>query len=194
MIIRKIAFHHILVFHGDQEVVLPTAKKGTLTVIVGPNNSGKTSVIRALKFWFYGENGIPRKSNLPLLLNNNAKSETEVGRELEGWVEVTFERETHEGKETLCLRRTLKGKRVGDVRWEITSISLRQILPGARLEHNERIERQWQSRLEGMMPPALFDAFYFKGEPLDGKLLGDISSIWQALGPFSTASSKRASR
>jgi DNA repair exonuclease SbcCD ATPase subunit len=34
------------------------------------------------------------------------------------------------------------------------------------------------------MPKPLFDAFYFKGEPLDGRLLGDVASIRQALGLF----------
>lgn len=99
MILRKLALHHFLTYSGDQHLELPARDEGSsLTIIVGPNNSGKTSLIRALKFWFYGEQGVPKKADLPLYLNNKAKSETEIGRSLEGWVEVTFEHETNRGQ------------------------------------------------------------------------------------------------
>jgi DNA sulfur modification protein DndD len=184
MIIRKLALHHFLTYHGDQGIDLPTGKSSSLTIIVGPNNSGKTSIVRALKFWFYGEQGVPKKADLPLYLNNKAKGETEIGKSLEAWVEVTFEHETTHGKETTILRRTLSASRVSPDRWEVRSVSLRQILPGARPDNSPEAEQGWQRLLEGLMPKPLFDAFYFKGEPLDGRLLGDVASIRQALGLF----------
>ena len=59
MIIREITFHNFLVYHGTQKIELPAKGGSALTVIVGPNNSGKTSFIRGLKFWLYGEKGVP---------------------------------------------------------------------------------------------------------------------------------------
>ena len=38
--------------------------------------------------------------------------------------------------------------------------------------------------MDRMAPRVLFDAFYFKSEPLDGKLLGDVNWIRTALGQF----------
>jgi len=100
MIISRISFQHILTYYGNQTVELPTSGERTLTIVVGPNNSGKTSIIRALKFGFYGEAGLPRKGDLPLFLCNKAKAETPVGKSLLGWVEITFERAENQGKET----------------------------------------------------------------------------------------------
>jgi len=184
MIIREIVFHHFLVYHGDQGVKLPATGKSALTVVVGPNNSGKTSFIRGLKFWLYGENGVSKKSDLPLLLNNRAKAQVNVGGTLEAWVQVTFERQTIEGTETVTLRRTMEGRRRGPETWEVDSVSLRQIMTGARPQNDSKTAERWQARLEGMMPKALYDAFYFKGEPLDGKLLADVTGIRAALGLF----------
>jgi hypothetical protein len=184
MIISRLSFQHILTYYGNQTVELPTSGERTLTIVVGPNNSGKTSIIRALKFWFYGEAGLPRKGDLPLFLCNKAKAETPVGKSLIGWVEITFERAENQGKETYCLRRTIDAKRVSEDRWEIREVSLAQIRTTARPPVQPDESGRLQRMIEGMVPKALFDAFYFKGEPLDGKLLGDVGSIRQALGQF----------
>lgn len=180
MILKSLTLRHILTYYGDQALDFPQSKSASLTVIVGPNNSGKTSVIRALKFWFYGEAGLPKKADLPLLLSNRAKAETPVGQSLIGWVEVTFQRL----EETIILRRTIEAKRLSQDRWDVREVRLEHS-PGGRLPKYFRDnEGYYQRMLEGMVPRVLFDAFYFKGEPLDGKLLGDVTSIRSALGQF----------
>lgn len=184
MIISRLSFQHILTYYGNQTVELPTTGERTLTIVVGPNNSGKTSIIRALKFWFYGEAGLPRKGDLPLFLCNKAKAETPIGQSLTGWVEVAFERTGLQGKETFCLRRTIEGKRVSDDRWEVRDVRLLHVRGGARPTLDQDEGGRFQRMIESLVPKALFDAFYFKGEPLDGKLLGDVGSIRQALGQF----------
>jgi DNA repair exonuclease SbcCD ATPase subunit len=184
MVIRKITLHHILTYYGDQSVELPTAGNRTLSVLVGPNNSGKTSIIRALKFWFYGKSGIAGKKDPSTYLSNRAKDETPVGKTLEGWVEITFERQGAKDKEILTLRRTIEAKRSGESRWELKSSELYFHKPGARIPMQSDDEDHYQRMIESMVPRVLFDAFYFKGEPLDGKLLGDVGSIREALGQF----------
>jgi DNA sulfur modification protein DndD len=184
MILREITFHNFLVYHGTQKIELPAKGESALTVVVGPNNSGKTSFIRGLKFWLYGEKGVPKKTDLPLLLNNKAKSETPVGSSVQAWVEVKFERQTSEGSQTVNLRRSVEGSRRGPENWQVGEILLREYVSGRKLDSDPRESDRWQARLEGMMPRALFDAFYFKGEPLDGKLLGDVTGIREALGLF----------
>lgn len=184
MVIRTITLHHILTYYGVQSVELPTSAKGTLSVLVGPNNSGKTSLIRALKFWFYGQSGIARKKDPSTYLSNRAKEETPVGQTLEGWVEITFERQGAKDKEILTLRRTIEAKRSGGNRWEFKSSGLYIHKPGARMPMQSDDEDHYQRMIKSMVPQVLFDAFYFKGEPLDGKLLGDVGSIREALGQF----------
>lgn len=60
MIIRHLTFHHFLLYHGDQQLELPTDGERTLTVVVAPNNAGKTSIIRGaqvLVLWREGFDG-----------------------------------------------------------------------------------------------------------------------------------------
>jgi DNA sulfur modification protein DndD len=184
MVIKKISFKNILTYYGEQSIELPTTSESSLTVIVGPNNSGKTSIIRALKFWFYGEDALPSRSSIPLFLSNKAKAETAVGNTLEGWVEVIFERSGHQGKEVICLRRRIEGKRAAEDRWSINEVSLDLVKLGGRPIIEEDKGGRYQRMIESIVPRLLFDAFYFKGEPLDGKLLGDVGSIREALGQF----------
>jgi DNA sulfur modification protein DndD len=184
MIIRHLTLHHFLAYYGDQTLALPTDGERTLTVVVGPNNSGKTSIIRGLKFWFYGERGLMDGSKPVSLLSNRAKAKVEVGGTLHTWVEVCFERDGQRGKESHTLRRTIEAKRVGENQWDVRSISLAQVGGGARPVLRPDEGNKYQRMLDSLVPPVLFDAFYFKGEPLDGKLLGDVSSIREALGQF----------
>lgn len=184
MVIRHIHFHHFLLYHGDQRLELPTDGDRTLTVVVGPNNSGKTSIIRGLKFWFYGEKGLVDNTKPLSLMSNRAKAAVDVGGTLETWVEVCFTRSGLNGPETLTLRRVIEAKKVAEDRWDLRSLALFQVSGGARPQLRPDDGNKYQRMLEAMVPPALFDAFYFKGEPLDGKLLGDVGSIREALGQF----------
>jgi DNA sulfur modification protein DndD len=184
MILHEIRFHHFLAYFGDQAVALPSGGESALTVIVGPNNSGKTSFLRGLKFWLYGEKAFPNEPELLLLANLRAKSETAVGKSLSVWVEVTFERQSSAGNERVTLRRTLECNRRGPEQWVKSGVRLEPFSKGYRVDSTEKERSDWQTRLEGMMPRALFDAFYFKGEPLDGKVLGEVAGIREALGMF----------
>jgi hypothetical protein len=87
MIIRHLTFHHFLLYHGDQRLELPTDGERTLTVVVAPNNAGKTSIIRGLKFWFYGEKGLTENSKPLALMSNRAKAET-AGDKRVTWLQL----------------------------------------------------------------------------------------------------------
>src|SRR5438477_1763460 len=56
MIIREIEFHNFLRFYGTSKLPLigQESHPSTLTLILAPNDSGKTSLIRGLEFLFYG--------------------------------------------------------------------------------------------------------------------------------------------
>lgn len=54
MLIKELRISDFLVFPGEQVITLPTEGESNLVVILAPNNTGKTNVIRALKFFFYG--------------------------------------------------------------------------------------------------------------------------------------------
>lgn len=54
MLIKELRICDFLVFPREQVIELPTEGDSNLVVILAPNNTGKTNVIRALKFLFYG--------------------------------------------------------------------------------------------------------------------------------------------
>lgn len=83
MIIRHITIHNLFTYYGSQTLELPTGEENSLTVVVAPNNSGKTSIIRALKFAFYGEKGMPPNTILAELINNRHKERVDQMYKLE---------------------------------------------------------------------------------------------------------------
>lgn len=74
--------------------------------------------------------------------------------------------------------------KVGQDRWMQPRITLSRVhhMPDIRLELDP--DGLYETRLRTMVPEELFDAFYFRGEPLDGKLLGGVSAIRQSLASF----------
>ena len=58
MLIKELRICDFLVFPGEQANTLPTEGESNLVVILAPNNTGKTNVIRALKFLFYGHDSL----------------------------------------------------------------------------------------------------------------------------------------
>jgi DNA repair exonuclease SbcCD ATPase subunit len=139
MVIRHLHFHHFLLYFGDQRLDLPAEGERTLTVVVGPNNSGKTSIIRGLKFWFYSERGLLDHSKPLELVSNRAKAEVEVGGTLQTWVEVCFTRSGANGPETLTLRRVIEAKKTSGDHWNLQPSSLVQAGGGPRPQLQTRV-------------------------------------------------------
>ena len=179
MIFHEFRISDFLVFPGEQSVTIPTKNDGNLVVILAPNNTGKTSIIKALKFLLYGhlpgtDTGAEQK-----LLNDSAKSATAVGSELSGWIEATIERDG----DRRCIRRTITVKRGPSDAWRTVEVKLEEVKRGRSTVFLPD-EGSLQRDLRRLVPEMLFDAFYFQGEPLKGELLGDIGSIRKSLNSF----------
>ena len=67
MLIERLRFKDFLVFRGDQQLVFSFKKGRNLTLVLAPNNTGKTSIIRALEFLLYGEPQMGALEKLPNL-------------------------------------------------------------------------------------------------------------------------------
>ena len=180
MIIQQLRLCNFLVFPGEQVMDLPTEKDTNIVVVLAPNNTGKTSVIRALKFLFYGHLSDCNPATAFRLINDRARAEAKVGVEVSGWVEITLEREDG----PLCIRRTIKSRKTGKDQWLEPSLSLCRVVHDVKTRLFTDEEELLETKLRTLVPETLFDAFYFKGEPLDGKLLGGVSAIRQSLATF----------
>jgi predicted nucleic acid-binding Zn-ribbon protein len=182
MIIKEIRLSNFLVFPGEQVLELPTDKDSNVVVILAPNNTGKTNIIRALKFLFYGNLADCTEATAHRLIHDGARSGAKVGSEVHGWVQVTLELDGEE----LALRRTVKSRKRGADQWLPAELSFGQLVPDGRVRHKLLLDSDgiYQTKLRTMVPEQIFDAFYFRGEPLDGKLLGGVNAIRKSLASF----------
>jgi DNA sulfur modification protein DndD len=180
VIFKQLKFSDFLVFSGEQSLDLRSERDNSLVVILAPNNTGKTSVIRALKFLFYGDLADCNESTAHRLLNDRTRALCPSGSELVGYVQATVE---FDGQ-ALTVQRSIRARKSGKDQWLNPAIELSEVRIGGNTVLTPDRQGILQGRLTTMVPPTLFDAFYFKGEPLDGKLLGGVSGIRKSLESF----------
>lgn len=182
MIIKEIRLSDFLVFSGEQSIKLPTSAASNVVVILAPNNTGKTNIIRALKFLFYGHLTDCTEATSYRLIHDGTRAEAKIGCEVTAWVQISIDLDGDE----LTLRRTVKTRKRGSDQWLPAEISFGRLedAGGSRPRLILDSEGFYQTKLRTMVPEKLFDAFYFKGEPLDGKLLGGVNAIRESLASF----------
>lgn len=181
MIIKELRLNNFLVFPGEHTLDLPTEADSNLVVILAPNNTGKTSVIRALKFLFYGHLSDCTPATAYRMINDRSRALARVGTEVSGFVEITIDMDGQD----LCFRRTITARKSAKDHWMHTSVDLHKVTRQThKLILSPDDEGRHQTKLETLVPDTLFDAFYFKGEPLDGKLLGGVTAIRESLASF----------
>lgn len=166
MIINKLELYNFRQYIGHQTVAFSTDSEKNVTVLIGINTSGKTTIVRAFEWCLYGKNGFED----PILLNSDVRANMNVGDRQETWVAVTF---THNGivhtikrsfRYTCSERKTAGG---------VTEVSLSKKpdeyltleylqkdgqtkTPIARSDISESIDR--------ILPRDLSDYFFFGGE------------------------------
>lgn len=91
MIINKLEMFNFRQYVGHQTVAFSTDSEKNVTVLVGINTSGKTTLVRAFEWCLYGKNGFDD----PILLNSDVRANMNTGDRQETWVSVTF---THDNK------------------------------------------------------------------------------------------------
>lgn len=182
MIIKEIRLYNFLSFPGEQSLSLPTDGESNIVIVLAPNNTGKTNVIRALKFLFYGHLADCSEATSYRLIHDGVRAEAKVGNELTGWVQVTIELEG----EVLVLRRMIKSRKRGADQFTPPELLFGRLMDGGREGLKLVLDSNglYQTKLRTMVPEQIFDAFYFKGEPLDGKLLGGVNAIRRSLASF----------
>ena len=101
MIIHKLEMYNFRQYIGHQEVSFSTDSKKNVTVLIGVNTSGKTTIVRAFEWCLYAKNGFEDQ----VLLNSNVRDNMNVGDTQEVWVAVTFSHADSNGEKTYTLKR-----------------------------------------------------------------------------------------
>lgn len=86
MIINKLEMYNFRQYIGEQSVTFSSDKDKNVTVLIGVNTSGKTTIVRAFEWCLYGKIGFDDKT----LLNSEVRQNMNEGDTQETWVAVTF--------------------------------------------------------------------------------------------------------
>src|SRR5262249_36783648 len=153
--------HNFLRFYGTSKLPLSGHKStaSSLTLILAPNDSGKTSLIRGLEFLFYGTVDSKAGDHAIAALVNDETVRTAHGSEVTGYVQAIFA--SRGGDFSIRRSVTAKSSRSSDRR--LISVEL------ASLE-GEGKQKKWREdragvleyKLERLMPKSLFHYFFFQ--------------------------------
>lgn len=172
MILNRLEMFNFRQFIGHQTVEFSSDPEKNVTVLIGINTSGKTTIIRAFEWCLYNKNNFEDQ----ILLNSDVRSQMNVGDTQHTWVSVTF---THNGTQYtlqrelkyVCNERrfnpetneyevSLNKKPAEDVSLEYLQQDGQTKTPIDRSDIGESINR--------VLPKDLSDYFFFGGERISG--------------------------
>lgn len=170
MIILSIEMNNFRQYVGKQKIEFSTDKEKNVTVLIGVNTSGKTTIIRAFEWCLYGKNGFED----PVLLNSDVRSNMHVGDTQTTYVAVTF---IHDDMQYIlkrsftyvCSDRRTEGN---DVVVSLNKkpdedLTLEYLLRDGQTKTN--VERSnIEESIDRVLPTDLSDYFFFGGERISG--------------------------
>lgn len=175
MIIKSIALNNFRQYKGEQPpIIFSMDKEKNVTVILGINTSGKTTIIQAFKWCLYEQ----KNFKTPEIINVEVKKSMELFTSQDVFVEIVL---IHESKE-FTVRRTQKFTKtdVDKVKTEKTILQLQykedngeqQSIPAYEVENT----------INKILPEALSDYFFFDGERIsDINNRGDVVAAVRGL-------------
>lgn len=174
MIIHKLEMYNFRQYIDLQEVSFSTDPDRNVTVLIGVNTSGKTTIIRAFEWCLYGKNGFED----PVLLNSEVRDNMNVGDTQDVWVAVTFSHEDSNGQKRYTLKRKFtylcnertkaEGKLVvGLNKKPEEDLSLTYLQADGQTKTAIRRENISES-IDRVLPQDLSDYFFFGGERISG--------------------------
>lgn len=170
MIIHKLEMYNFRQYIGQQEVTFSTDPEKNVTVLIGVNTSGKTTIVRAFEWCLYGKNGFED----PVLLNSEVRDRMHVGEAQDVWVAVTFSHADSEGEVEYTLTRKFtylcKEKTNTDGKWEIglnktpaEQVTLTYLQADGQTK-THILQDDIKVSIDRVLPEDLSDYFFFGGE------------------------------
>ena len=102
MLIKNITLHNFRQFKGTQKLEFSNDPQKNVTVLLGDNTFGKTTILQAFNWCLYGVADFPKDSNPDFLLNLEVSSELAgVQQKSEVYVELILVHKDIEGKDSL---------------------------------------------------------------------------------------------
>lgn len=103
MLIKSITLNNFRQFKGRQTLEFSIEPEKNVTVLLGDNTFGKTTILQAFNWCLYGTADFPKDSNPEFLLNlETANEQSGVQQKIEVSVELVLE---HKSSEYIILRK-----------------------------------------------------------------------------------------
>lgn len=170
MILKSLEIYNFRQYIGSQTVEFSTDPEKNVTVLIGVNTSGKTTIVRAFEWCLYGKNGFED----PVLLNSNIREKMYEGDTQEVHVAVTFEHNdmTYTVKRLykyLCNeRKTEDGKIVVNLNKKPEEDLSLEYLQSDGQTKTPIDKSNITESLDRVLPKDLSDYFFFGGERISG--------------------------
>lgn len=169
MLFSEIQLHNFLTLKGTNTLKFPDPESTdhALMLVLAANTAGKTSIIRALKFLFCDDLLNCSPGNLSPLINDAAAANASQGDTVNGWVQVKVY--SPRGLRTIRRRIETSCIKPGSLRYVGKFLEEQTHERDGDKFHSDQGEIQRALNL--MVPPELFDYFFFEGESLAERLV-----------------------
>ena len=179
MIFERLTLHNFQRYGGTNTIEFPDPEETSLVVILAPNNTGKTTILRAIDFLFYGSLGGEGSETSWKLVTDVIRDETQPGTEVKAWVEARLK---FPDNQTLTVRRQITARRPTETKWMAESPKLLWRKTDSPNEKFQADDGHYQVKIDNAVPQDLFSWFYFQGEPANGKMgRGATASVLEPL-------------
>lgn len=189
MLIKNIRMKNFRQFKGDQKLEFACDSEKNVTVLLGDNTFGKTTILQAFNWCLYDVAEFPKDSNPDFLLNMEAAEEAAgVQQKLDVEVEIELE---HRGVTYNILRtRTYVDRAVGTWNALPDTISITYKEDGITKSVREGEER---NVINAILPQSLSGYFFFDTERVsDISTRGDLSEAVRGLLGLSAVGNARS--
>jgi DNA sulfur modification protein DndD len=148
-------------FRGPHEIVFPSQKDRNVTVILGDNGSGKTTVLNAFIWAFFGEftDDLQQQERI---INDGIWAEAEEGSKVEAYCQVKFEHRNSTYTVKRAISREVGATSAQDGRADVELTLTEKQATGSSVELKNPTDV-----LEAILPPRLYRFFFFNGERID---------------------------
>ena len=160
MLIKKLELENFRQYIGKQTIEFSTDREKNVTVLIGVNTSGKTTLVRAFEWVLYGTNEFDDK----VLLNKNVAENMQVGetKAVKGELTIEHESETGETITYVIERKQIYTCTGTSVRANISEAKISYLQPDGQTK--TKLDTDFYMNVERILPRRLSNYFFFGGE------------------------------
>lgn len=160
MLIKKLELKNFRQYIGKQTIEFSMDREKNVTVLIGVNTSGKTTLVRAFEWVLYGTNEFDDKN----LLNKNIAENMQVGetKAVKGSLTIEHENESGETITYVIERKQIYTCTGTSVCANVSEAKISYLQPDGQTK--TKLETDFYTNVERILPRRLANYFFFGGE------------------------------